>query len=383
MKVLIAPDSFKHSITAKEAAEAIYRGARKVFPELDAILMPLSDGGEGFTETLVTSAGGVFADVKVHDALMRNIGARIGLLPDGNTAIVELAEASGIELLSKDELNPMVTSTFGVGELILAALDNGCKKIIIGLGGSATNDGGVGMARALGVRFYDEGGRELGHGGGALGNLARIDASGLDQRLAITKIVVACDVTNVLYGPHGASLVYGPQKGADASMAEQLDRNLEHYAQKLKLFCGCEIGTIPGSGAAGGSASSLMAFLGASIVPGFNLVKDILNLEEIIRTSTLIVTGEGRIDKQTAFGKVPGALAKLASHYHVPVVAFAGLLGEGYEELYKKGFTSINSIIDLPMPIEEAIHKGALLLEKASERFFRDEIDLLLGKVRY
>jgi glycerate kinase len=372
MKILIAPDSFKNSMTAKVAAAAIAEGARKVFPGIELLSVPLSDGGEGFTESVIGSAGGTYIEVPSHDALMRNIRTRIGLTDDKRTAIIELAAAAGIERLTNEELNPLVATTYGVGELVHEALNLHCNKIVIGLGGSATNDGGVGLATALGVRFLDGNEEPVGLGADALDNIRRIDISNLDPRLANTEVVIACDVTNVLCGPEGASAVYGPQKGATPAMVIALDNKLAHYASLLKQQFGKDFGVIPGSGAAGGTATSLLVFTKSHIVPGFDVVKEITKLEEKINDFDLVITGEGKIDSQTAFGKAPGKIAELASKHRIPVAAFAGILGDGYETLYQKGFSVISSIVDPSMPLAYALANGPQLLAQATERFFMD-----------
>lgn len=372
MKILIAPDSFKHSLTAKEAAQSVYKGAKHVFPEIEAEIVPLSDGGEGFTEAILEGAGGQFKKVETHDALMRKIEARIGIIDEGRTAVIELAVAAGIEHLTKDELNPWIATTYGVGELIKAGLDHGCKKLIVGLGGSATNDAGVGMAQALGIKFLNTKGQEIGCGGGEVGNIVRIDTSYVDSRLKNVEILVACDVTNILYGKEGASMVYGPQKGADMEMVQKLDQHLEHYAKLLSVVTSRDIGSIPGSGAAGGTAASLMAFFNATLVPGFNVVKEVTQLEKKIKWCDLVITGEGKMDFQTKFGKAPHSIAQLASRYNKPVVAFAGTLGNGYEALLEDGFSFIIEITTKSMLLEDALKNAKILLEQASERFFKN-----------
>lgn len=372
MKVLIAPDSFKHSMTARIAAERILAGARKVFPEIEAVLVPLSDGGEGFLDCIIQGTSGTYIPVEAHDSLMRPIKTIIGMMPDGKTAVIELAKASGLEQLKANEKNPWIASTYGVGELIKFALGAGCQSIVLGIGGSATNDAGAGMAQALGVSFRDLEGRELLPGGGPLSQLVYVDDSKLDKRLHDVKITIACDVSNPLFGSNGASVVYGPQKGANNEMAYKLDENLKHYNDVLEEKYGRSFGLIPGTGAAGGIATSLLAFTKCTLIPGFEIVRKLKRLDSILPGCNLVITGEGKIDAQTKFGKAPYALASMAKKYNVPVVAFAGILGEKYNELFQDGFSYILPLSDKPIPQEESISKGAELLEQASERFFRD-----------
>jgi glycerate kinase len=295
----------------------------------------------------------------------------MGILGNGKTAVIEMASASGLSLLKPGERNPWITSTFGTGELIKHALDIGCRKIIVGVGGSATNDGGVGAAAALGVRFFDENGIDLAPGGGSLSRLAGIDMTGLDGRIPSCEIYVSCDVSNPLTGKEGASLVYGPQKGAGKTMAENLDRNLQHYAACIKKYLGKSIEDIPGSGAAGGLSAGLMAFADARIRPGFELVSEITDLAAWIAWSDVIITGEGRIDFQTPFGKTAFGVASLAKEHGKAVIAIAGSLGKGYKIMYEKGIRCMVSLTDKPMTLAKAIKNAGALLEDAAERIFR------------
>jgi glycerate 2-kinase len=371
MKILVAPDSFKHSLTAAKVAEAVIFGAGKVRDDLQFEIVPLSDGGEGFTESLVEGSDGTYSFVEVHDALMRKIPSRIGILEGGKKAVIELAAAAGIEKLTENERNPWITTTYGVGELIYHALEHNVETLIIGVGGSATNDAGAGMAQALGVRFLDKDGNEIEKGGGALSKLHSIDLSHVDQRMFTKKIIVACDVSNPLTGNEGASYVYGPQKGADPEMVKMLDINLHHFADKLKEATGNDVDKVPGAGAAGGISATLLAIFGASLVPGFEIVKNATQLDEKLKGCTMVITGEGKIDEQTRFGKVPYALAQLARKQNLPVIAFAGTLGEGYEILYQHGFHAIIPICEQPVKLDIALQKASTWLENASERFFR------------
>lgn len=371
LKIVIAPDSFKGSLSAKEVADCIGNGIRKVVKDAEFVKVPMADGGEGTVQSLVDATGGRIINVKVKGPLLKKVDAFYGILGNGDTAVIEMAAASGLPLISVEERNPMVTTTYGTGELIKHALDMGCRRIIIGIGGSATNDGGAGMAKALGVNFFDSEGNSIGYGGGALGNLAGIDVSGLDERIKECEIITACDVNNPLCGPMGASYVYGPQKGADEEMVKVLDKNLEHYGHVIEEQLGVSIIDYPGAGAAGGLGGGLLAFLNAKLKRGIDIVIDITRLEDKIRDADLVITAEGKIDYQTAFGKTPFGVAQLAKKYGIPVIAFAGSLGSGTDILYENGFNSIFSIIDKPMALEESIRDCDMLLENISERAMR------------
>ena len=268
MRILIAPDSFKNALSALEVAKSLKAGLEKVYRDAEIEILPMADGGEGTVEALIDATHGQIIKTRVHDPLMRLIESSFGITGDGITAVIEMASASGIQLITSDERNPWITSTFGTGELIRAALDKGCRDIILGIGGSATNDGGMGMASALGVNFLDRAGNAVGHGGGMLAEVARIDMSGLDERIRETKIMVACDVTNPLTGPEGASHVYGPQKGADPEMVKNLDSNLQKFSKVITDQLGKEVGKMPGAGAAGGLGAGLIAFLDGELVEG-------------------------------------------------------------------------------------------------------------------
>ena len=364
MNILIAPDSFKDSLSAKKVAEAIGQGIRLESPEAEIKILPMADGGEGTVEALADASQGKIIKVSVEDALRRPINAKLGLSGNGETAIIEMAAASGIEHLQSGECNPWKTTTFGTGQLIKHALDQECRKVIIGIGGSATNDGGVGMAMALGIKFTDDSGNEKGIGGGELSEISSIDISGLDNRVSSTEFIVACDVTNPLTGPEGASYVYGPQKGADSKMVKRLDDNLRHFALLLKDKLNKDVEHVPGAGAAGGLGAGLMAFLDARLMKGFEIIREETRLDVAIRWADLVITGEGKIDVQTQFGKTPMGVAGVAKKYNKPVIAFAGTLGEGYEELYPLGFDAIFSIIDKPMELKEALINAPFLLER-------------------
>jgi glycerate kinase len=371
MKILIAPDSFKNALSALKVAESLCKGMIKVLPDAEIRIVPMADGGEGTVESLIDATGGKLVKVRVHDPLMRDVESSFGITGDGETAVIEMAAASGIQLIRPDERNPLVTTTYGTGELIRSALDAGCRTILLGIGGSATNDCGSGMAGALGVRFTGEDGKPVKRGGGGLGEVRNIDISGLDPRIAETRILVACDVTNPLTGPHGASRVYGPQKGADRAMVETLDSNLAYFAGLIREQLGKDVENIPGAGAAGGLGAGLIAFLDGKLVEGVPAIAGRIGLEEKVKWADLVITGEGGMDFQTRFGKTPYGVARIAKRHDKPVIAVAGTLGKGVEELHDHGIDAILPILDSPMTLEEAIGKTPDLLESTGERIGR------------
>ncbi len=368
MNVLVAPDSFKGSLSAREVADAIENGFKKILPQVNIKKVPVADGGEGTVESVIESAGGSISRVMVHDPLMRKINSFFGILKDGKTAVIEMAAASGIGLLSPEEQNPWHTTSYGTGELIKAALDQRCSTIILGIGGSATNDAGAGMLSALGVKFTDKAGNDVKHGGGFLSEIHSIDVSGLDKRICHAKILVACDVSNPLTGESGASFIYGPQKGADKEMVFELDKNLKHFASLIKRVLHKDIESLPGAGAAGGIGGGLLAFLNSELIPGFQLISRITGLEKIIQDSHLVITGEGKIDNQTIYGKTPVGVLKLAQKYKVPVIVVTGNLSISTDEMHKMGFQAIVPIIDKPMTLSDALKNAPTLLENTGER---------------
>ena len=371
MKVVIAPDSFKGSLTAMCAADAIEIGLRRVFPNADLEKVPMADGGEGTVQSLVDATGGMVITERVLDPLGEEIGAQYGTLGDGVTAVIEMAAASGLTLVPPEKRNPFVTTSFGTGQLIQAALDRGCRKLIIGIGGSATNDGGAGMAQALGARLLTAAGKQVKWGGGALSDLSSIDISGLDPRLAETETVVACDVINPLTGERGASHVYGPQKGAAPEMVVSLDANLAHFDSILQRDLGKFVGDIPGAGAAGGLGAGLLAFLDATLRAGVEIVTEATKLEQKIEGANLVITGEGQINFQTVFGKTPVGVATLAKTHNIPVIAIAGSISSGADEVYDAGIDAMIDIVHEPMPLEVAIKNAATLISAAAERAAR------------
>jgi glycerate kinase len=371
MNVLIAPDSFKDSLSARRVALSLRKGMEKVLKEATFQIAPMADGGEGTVESLIDATEGKKVELRVRDPLMREVNSFYGITGDGSTAVIEMAAASGIELLEPAERNPWITSTYGTGQLIGDALDRGCRKILLGIGGSATNDGGAGMAEALGVKFTDEKGMKIGPGGGMLGAVARIHMEGIHPAIKDTEIRVACDVSNPLTGPEGASAIYGPQKGADPPMVQKLDKHLEHFARLMKAQLGKEVSLTPGAGAAGGLGAGLMAFLDARLAPGFDLVAETARLEEQIQQADLVITGEGKMDAQTRYGKTPFGVAQLALKHGKPVIAVAGTLDRGAEVLYAHGFQVIMPILDKPGDLAYALAQAARLLEETGERIAR------------
>lgn len=370
-RIVVAPDSFKESLEAGEVASAVARGVRKVVPEAEVMEIPLSDGGEGLVSALVKATGGQVLSSTVTGPLGRRVTARWGILGDGTTAVIEMAQASGLALVPQDRRNPLITTTYGTGELVCRALDAGCRKIIIGIGGSATHDGGAGMAQALGAKLLGPDDLEIGPGASGLERLSRIDTRGMDGRLKDTEIVVACDVDNPLCGPRGAAYTYALQKGASPDMLPRLDAALDHYARIVARDLGRDVRDIPGSGAAGGLGAGLMAFLGGKLRRGIELVMDIVGLENAVRGADLVITGEGEINNQTSYGKVPVGVARIAGIYGVPVVALVGSIGEGAHTVYEQGINAIMSIVPGPRPLSYCLENAAFLLEEAAERLMR------------
>lgn len=371
MKIVIAPDSYKGSLSAKEAADNFELGIRRVLNNADIIKVPMADGGEGTVQSLVDGAGGEIIRLRVKGPLMKDVDSFYGILGDKKTAIIEMAAASGLPLLDKSERNPLKTTTYGTGELVLDALERGCRKIILGLGGSATNDGGTGFLAALGVKFKDKDGNTVSPVGGELSKLYDIDISSMDARLKECEFIAACDVDNPLVGEKGASHIFGPQKGADEEMVKLLDDNLSHYADVIKRVLNVDIKDYPGAGAAGGLGAGILAFLKAELKRGIDIVIELSDLENIIQGADLIITGEGMTDYQTRFGKTPFGVCKLGNKYNIPVIAISGGLGKDYRNLYQLGFKSIFSIADKPMSLEESIKNSESLLQDAAERIIR------------
>ncbi|MGL5344643.1 MAG: glycerate kinase [Plesiomonas sp.] len=363
MKIVIAPDSYKESLTAMEVATAIESGFRKILPDAEYVKLPMADGGEGTVQSLIDATGGEIIHCQVTGPLGEQVDAFYGLMGDQQTAVIEMAAASGLHLVTPEQRNPLQTTTYGTGELILAALERGVHRIIIGIGGSATNDGGIGMAQALGIHLLDKQGKEIGYGGGALARLATIDMSGLDPRLAHIEIEVACDVDNPLCGLKGASQVFGPQKGATPEMVAQLDANLAHYADLMQVQLGCDVKNRAGAGAAGGLGAALMGLLQASLRPGIDIVMDAVNLCDVVCDADLVITGEGRIDSQTIHGKTPIGVARAAKQFNKPVIGIAGCLANDCDVVHLHGIDAVFSVVPRSVSLAEALRDAAFNVE--------------------
>lgn len=371
MHIVVAPDSYKGSVSAMGVADAMERGIRKVFPDAVVRKIPIADGGEGTVEPMVAATGGEIRRAEVTGPLGERVEALWGILGGDKTAVIEMAAASGLPLIPKEKLDPRAASSFGTGELILAALDAGLRKIIIGIGGSATNDGGAGMARALGIRFLDGNGHAIPDGGAALAQLATIDMTGIDPRIAETELIVACDVDNPLCGPRGASAVFGPQKGATPPIVAELDGTLAHFACLAREATGRNISEDPGAGAAGGLGAGLMFFTPARLRPGVEIVLEAVGFSDAVRNADFVITGEGRTDFQTAFGKAPVGVAKVAKSFGVPVFCLSGGLGQGANDVLEQGIDAVMSICDRPLSLEECMRDGVGLIEAGAERLCR------------
>ncbi|AJF75042.1 MULTISPECIES: glycerate 2-kinase [Raoultella] len=366
MKIVIAPDSYKESLSAIEVAQAIEKGFREIFPDAEYVSVPVADGGEGTVEAMIAATQGSEYTALVTGPLGEKVNASWGMSGDGKTAFIEMAAASGLGLVPPALRNPLLTTSRGTGELILQALDHGAKNIIIGIGGSATNDGGAGMVQALGASLRDANGSEIGNGGGSLASLNAIDLRGLDARLQECTIRVACDVTNPLTGDVGASRIFGPQKGASEAMILELDRNLEHYADVIKNDLRVDVKQVAGAGAAGGMGAALMAFLNAELRSGIEIVTQALNLEEHILDCSLVVTGEGRLDSQSIHGKVPVGVASVAKKYHKPVIGIAGSLTRDVGVVHQFGIDAVFSVLTNITTLEEAFRGASDNIYRAS-----------------
>jgi glycerate kinase len=371
LKILVAPDSFKGSLTAMEAAENIERGILKADSEIEVDLLPMADGGEGTVQSLVDATEGKIIEKEVTGPLGNKVEAFYGLLGDGKTAVIEMAAASGLPLVPEGKKNPLKTTTYGTGELIASALEHGVKKIIIGIGGSATNDAGVGMAQALGAEILDAQGKEIGFGGGNLDQIAEINLENLDSRLDDIEILVACDVDNPLFGENGAAYVYAPQKGADKEMVEKLDQNLRYFNQIAIKELNKDPNQISGAGAAGGLGAGLVVFLDAELKAGVNIILDIIDFESKLKGVDLVLTGEGMLDGQSIYGKTPVGVSRTAAKKGIPVVAVAGTLGDGVEKVLEHGIKSYFSIIDRPADLKEIVERSPELLANLSEQIIR------------
>ena len=370
-RYLCAPDSFKESLTAMEAARAMAQGIENADHDAEVRCLPMADGGEGTARALVDATGGSMRAVPVHDPLGRPVEGHFGLLADGTTAVVETAEASGLALLEAKERNPLIASSYGTGELMLAAVRSGAKRIIVGLGGSATNDAGAGLLQALGVRLLDKNGNDLAHGGAALANLTTIDISTMDPALRNVAITAACDVTNPLTGPTGASAVFGPQKGASKDDVATLDAALAHFAQVIDSQLGVAVNDVPGAGAAGGIGAALKGFLNAEFRPGIAIVIEQSGLDAAAQWADVVFTGEGSIDFQTKFGKTPAGVAETAKRHGKPVIAVAGHIGTGIDELHEVGIDAVFGIAPGAASLSELLADAAANVTRTTEQIVR------------
>lgn len=358
MKIIIAPDSFKESVSASRCAQAIKAGFVSIFPQAECVCLPIADGGEGTVEAMVEATDGKMVMLPVMGPMGDFVGAFYGLSGDGQTAFIEMAAASGLMLVPAGERNPLRATSYGTGELIRHALDAGVRHIILGIGGSATVDGGMGMAQALGARFLDKRGESVGLGGGALQRLVKIDLSDLDPRLHDCRIEVACDVDNPLLGERGAAAVFGPQKGACIEMVAVLERGLQNYARVMLAATGQDVAQMVGGGAAGGMGAAARVFLNATLKSGIDIVLEAVHLEEALRDADLVITGEGRMDSQTVGGKAPVGVARIAKKYDIPVIGIAGVLGDGVEAVHQHGIDAVFSILPALAPLAEVLDRG-------------------------
>ena len=373
MKVAAAIDSFKGSMTSLEVAEAFEKGVKKVYKDAEFIKIPLADGGEGTVKALIDNLDGKMINIKVKDPLMRDIDSFYGISGDGKTAVIEMAAASGLPLLSLDERNPLKATTFGTGELIKDALEKGCREFIIGIGGSATNDAGIGMLSALGYVFLDENGNELEPNGENLINIRSFKDDKVMKEVSKAKFLIACDVDNPFYGSNGAAYVYGKQKGATNDIIKILDEGMINFSNVIKKIRKTDISNISGSGAAGGLGGAFTAFFNSELKPGIDIITEKIELENKINGSDYVITGEGRIDFQSAMGKTPSGVAKLAKKYGIPVIAIGGSVDDEIGNIYDCGITAAFSIIDSPMTLGEAMDtkNAQRLVEKTAEQIFR------------
>ncbi len=375
MKIIIAPDSFKGSLSAIEVSEAIAQGVKQAYPDAIIEKVPMADGGEGTVECLVNATHGQIYQQEVIGPLEETVLAGFGILGDEITAVIEMASASGLPLVPPEKKNPLITTTFGTGQLIKAALDYKCRKMIIGIGGSATNDGGAGMVQALGIRLLDKNGHELGFGGAQLSRLDQIDISQIDERIEKTKFLVASDVQNPLCGPTGASNIYGPQKGATKEMIKILDHSLSHFADIIKRDLGKDIKDIPGAGAAGGLGAGLIAFLDAELKPGIDIVINTVNLAERMKGADLVITGEGEINGSTIYGKTPVGVAKIAKNYHIPVISISALIDKSGWIVKDYGIDYLIKPENPPLNMEYSKSRKMELLAKTIAQFLQRVIE--------
>jgi len=371
MKILVAPQEFKGSISALSASEAAKNGILRVFPEAEVVLCPVADGGDGTLETLVEVSGGEVRTCSVQNPIGETIQAQWGAMGDGVTAVIEMARTSGLALLRLDERDPLNASTFGLGQAISEALDEGFRKFIVGIGGSATNDAGAGMAQALGANLLDDRGNTISFGGAALTSLQTVDISNMDSRIKDSKFLVACDVSNPLTGEEGASAVYGPQKGATPEMVKRLDDALSNFATVVKKDLKKDVSEMSGAGAAGGLGAGMMAFMGAELKAGVDIVLDTVNLRDKLSSVDLVITGEGGMDFQTIYNKAPIGVARIASEHNIPTIAIAGLLGSNFKIVHEHGIRAATSIVNGPITLEEASDRAFELISDSVEESLR------------
>ncbi|MCS5649307.1 MAG: glycerate kinase [Dehalococcoidia bacterium] len=371
MKILVAPQEFKGSISALSAAEAAKIGILRAFPQAEVVLCPVADGGDGTLETLVEVSGGEVKTCSVQNPIGETIQAQWGAMGDGVTAVIEMARTSGLALLSLGERDPLNASTYGLGQAISEALDEGFRRFIVGIGGSATNDAGAGMAQALGANLLDDQGNTINFGGAALSNLQTVDISNMDSRIKDSKFLVACDVSNPLTGEEGASAVYGPQKGATPEMVRSLDDALSNFATVVKKDLKKDVSEISGAGAAGGLGAGMMAFMGAELKAGVDIVLETVNLRDKLASVDLVITGEGGLDFQTVYNKAPIGVARIASEHNIPTIAIAGLLGSNFKVVHEHGIRAATSIVDGPITLEEASERAFELISDSVEESLR------------
>ncbi|MGE5678561.1 MAG: glycerate kinase [Pseudomonadota bacterium] len=370
MKILFAPDSFKGTMSSIKVIELLKDAASKHFTPLETVDVPIADGGEGTVDSLKIATGGEYRHKVVSGPLGQPVKAMYGII-NGDTAVIEMAQASGITLIKDEERNPLLTTTYGTGELIKEALDLGIRKFIVGIGGSATNDGGIGAAQALGISFLDDSGKEVGYGGQQLSKISKILVNKIDPRIKESSFIVICDVSNPLTGESGATAVYGPQKGATKEMLEILESGMKNYASVIKDTIGQDIDKMPGAGAAGGLGAALMAFFGARLKPGIETILEIVNFDKLLEGVDLVITGEGRIDGQSVYGKVPVGVASHCRKKGIKVVAIVGSMGQKAENTYEFGIDSIMTAINKDMELREALSRSEELLKDAADRMFR------------
>ncbi|MEC9278901.1 MAG: glycerate kinase [Chloroflexota bacterium] len=371
MKIVIAPQAFKGSLSALNVANAVTEGVQRIFPRAQIVICPVADGGDGTLETLVESSGGKIMETNVTDPKGKSIVAQWGAMGDGNTAVIEMARTSGLALLTLEERDPLNATTYGLGEIIISALNEGFRKFIVGIGGSATNDAGAGMAQALGIKLVDQEGRNLVYGGAALQNLSTIDTSNIDQRVLESDFQVACDVNNPLTGPEGASAVYGPQKGATKENIRQLDSALSVLAEVAKRELGKDISNLEGAGAAGGLGAGMVAFVEGHLRAGVDIVLDTVNFAEKLKAADLVITGEGSMDFQTVYNKAPIGVARMAREKGIPTIGISGMLGENYQIVHDHGIDAALSIANGPISLEKASQNAPTLISETVEESLR------------